>query len=129
MGRVLTDLFKIDGVPMFAPDEDMDMQFNDLDAPETGRDETGFMHRIVVLHDMGTWSFLYETITEEERNYINSLFAGKADFVFTHPGKYDADTSETCIAYRSNYGIQWRSKQTGEYKNFKFNIIESGPVE
>lgn len=129
MGKSLTDLFKIDGQPMFAPDADMEMQFSDLDAPETGRDESGFMHRIVVLHEMGTWSFVYSSITEAEKNQLNSLFAGKDDFVFTHPGKHDASTPETCIAYRSQYGISWRNSKTGQYRNCKFNIIESGPVE
>ena len=114
---------------MFAPDADMEMQFSDLDAPETGRDESGFMHRIVVLRDMGTWSFVYSSITEAEKNAINNLFKGKDDFVFTHPGKYDSSQPETCIAYRSNYKIAWRSKRTGKWRNFSFNIIESGPVE
>ena len=46
--RSLVEFFKVNGKPMFAPDADVSMTFNDLDGSESGRDEGGFMHRIVV---------------------------------------------------------------------------------
>ena len=42
----LTQLFLLDGKPIVAPDEDVEMSFEDLDAAQSGRDESGFMHRI-----------------------------------------------------------------------------------
>mgnify|MGYP007112557199 CR=1 FL=1 len=55
----LTNLFKIDGKPMFAPDGDMGFSFEDLDGADSGRDEAGVMHRVIVRHSVGTWSFTY----------------------------------------------------------------------
>ena len=44
----LTQLFLLDGKPIVAPDEDVEMSFEDLDSAQSGRDESGFMHRIRV---------------------------------------------------------------------------------
>ena len=38
----------IDGKPVLVPDCDMVMEYTDLDSPETGRDDAGFMHRIIL---------------------------------------------------------------------------------
>ncbi len=119
----LTDLFQIDGQPMVPPNCDMSFSFEDLDSPDSGRDEAGFMHRIVVRHGVGSWSFEYSHLTSEEYQYMESLFSGKADFQFTHPG-VNCDTPVTTRAYRSKYGITWRSAATKDYNNYKFNIIE-----
>ena len=61
--RSYTNLFLINGKQMFAPDEDVGVSYSDLDADDSGRDESGYMHRIVVRYKVGTWSFEYATIT------------------------------------------------------------------
>lgn len=121
--RTLTNLFTINGKPMFAPDADVEVQYNDVDAADSGRDESGFMHRIVVRYKLGTWSFVYSHLTEEEKNYMESLFPDAPDFEFGHPSRTDASVRETTTCYRSNYGIAWRTAG-GDWKNYKFNIIE-----
>lgn len=121
--RTKTNLFTINGKPMFSPDEDVDIQYNDVDASESGRDESGFMHRIVVRYKLGTWSFIYSQITEEEKNYMENLFPEAPDFEFGHPSRKDASKQEVSTCYRSNYGIVWR-RPGGDWKNYKFNIIE-----
>ena len=118
----LTEIFKIDGVPMLAPDEEMEMQFSDLDAEDTGRDESGYMHRVVIRPNMGVWSFSYSHLTDDEKAYMEGLFKGKEVFEFTHPDPEDG-SPRTVTAYRSNYGITWRSVYGG-WANYKFNIIE-----
>ena len=122
--RSLTDLFLIDGEPMFAPDEDVGVSYSDLDADDSGRDESGYMHRIVVRYKLGTWSFEYASITEEEKRYLEMLFGESPDFWFTHPDRINAEQSVTCKAYRSKYSISWHNARTGQWRNYKFNIIE-----
>ncbi len=120
----LTDLFKIDGQPMVPPNLDMSLSFEDLDSADSGRDESGYMHRIVIRHAVGTWSFEYAHISNDEYKYMESLFQGKKDFQFTYPSREDSTVPATTKAYRSKYGIVWHSKRTNDFRNYKFNIIE-----
>ena len=53
----LTNLFLIDGQPMYAPDGDVGISYEDLESSDSGRDESGAMHRIVLRRNAGTWSF------------------------------------------------------------------------
>lgn len=122
--RSFAKIFRINGEPMFAPDADVSVSYSDLDAEDSGRDEAGVMHRIVVRYKMGTWSFEYGSITEDEKRYMERLFGDTPDFAFTHPDRICADKEVTTRAYRSNYGIAWHNARTGQWKNYKFNIIE-----
>ena len=38
---------------MLAPDEGVEMSFEDLDSADAGRDEAGYMHRSVVRYKVG----------------------------------------------------------------------------
>ena len=82
------------------------------------------MHRIMVRQGVGTWGFAYAHLTDAELAYMESLFAGKAEFTFTHPKFGDSGATETCTAYRSQFSAAWKSKITGEWRNYKFNIIQ-----
>ena len=121
--RALTYLFTINGKPMFAPDENVSVQYNDVDSADSGRDESGFMHRIVVRYKLGTWSFSYSHLTEEEKNHMESLFPDEPTFEFGHPSRKDASKQEVTTCYRSNYGIAWKNAG-GDWNDYKFNIIE-----
>jgi hypothetical protein len=125
MARTKSSLFKINGVTMFAPDMDVDMSFEDIDSADTGRDEAGVMHRVVVRYKVGTWSFVYSSVTEEEYNYMESLFPDDGTFTFTHPDRKDSSKSVTSECYRSKYSITWKNARTGKWRNYKFNIIET----
>ena len=122
--RSYTNLFLINGKQMFAPDEDVGVSYSDLDADDSGRDESGYMHRIVVRYKVGTWSFEYSSISEAEKRYLEELFGETPDFDFTHPGRVNAERQVTCKAYRTKYNISWRNARTGQWRNYKFNIIE-----
>jgi len=124
MARAKTDCYQIDGQPMLAPDTDASFSFSDLDASDSGRTEDGVMHRIMVRQGVGTWGFEYAHLTDAELAYMESLFAGKAEFTFTHPKFGDSGATETCTAYRSQFSAAWKSKITGEWRNYKFNIIQ-----
>ena len=67
--REKTELFQIGGKPMLVPDVEVVVSYSDLDASDSGRDESGYMHRIVVRHKVGSWKFTYAHLTEEEKQY------------------------------------------------------------
>ena len=124
MGKVKTELFKINGKPMFAPDADVDFSYEDLDDADSGRDESGYMHRIVVRYKVMSGSFVFSHISEEDMRYMESLFPDAPDFDFTRPSRLDSSVSVTTRCYRSRYGISWHDARTGLWRNYKFNIIE-----
>lgn len=122
--RAKTEFFMINGLPMLVPDSEVGVSYEDLDSSDTGRDESGVMHRIPVRYKIGSWSFSYSHLTEEEKQYMESLFSDGADFEFTHPDRKDASIPITCRAYRSKYSICWKNARTGLWSNYSFNIIE-----
>lgn len=124
MGKALTDLFKINGKPMFAPDADIDFSYEDLDSEDTGRDESGYMHRIVVRYKVMSGAFEFSHISEADMRYMESLFPDESDFEFTRPSRLNSDIPVTTRCYRSKYGISWRNAKTGQWRNYKFSIIE-----
>lgn len=124
MAKVKTDLFKINGKPMFAPDADIDFSYEDLDDADSGRDESGYMHRIVVRYKVMSGSFEFSNISDADYRYIESLFPDAPDFEFTHPSRLDSSATETTTCYRSKYGITWHNARSGQWRNYKFRIIE-----
>lgn len=114
--RKKTTLFLIDSQPMLAPDENMQVSLADVEAADSLRDESGFLHRFMVRQGVGKWVFSYRTLTRQEYDYMESLFADKATFVFTHP---DGET----VAYRSNHSIVWHCATMGQYRDYQFSIV------
>lgn len=122
--RAKTELFKINGQPMLVPDEEMAVSYEDLDSSDSGRDESGVMHRVPVRYKVASWPFMYSSLAEEEKQYMESMFPDSPDFEFTHPDRLDASKSVVSRCYRSKYGISWKNAATGEWRNYSFNIIE-----
>lgn len=121
--RKTTDLFRIDGLPMLVPDENVDISMEDIDASDSGRDESGVMHRFVVRQGVGKWTFSYGCLTAEEYTYMESLFAGKTIFQFMYPDCGDGGQFKQITAYRSKHGILWQSATAGQFRNYQFSII------
>ena len=121
MRKYFFDLL-IDGQPILAPDEDMAVSYEDLDSEESGRDEGGFMHRIVLREDVKKFALSYASLSREEYLYMESLFKGKADFLVTR--RDDDGNLQEFKAYRAKHSITVRNIRTGQYKNYSFNIIE-----
>ena len=121
---VLTELYQIDGMAMVAPDADVQMSFEDLDGAQSGRDESGFMHRILVRRKVGVWEFSYSHLTRQEYAYMMSILPQGGSFVFTHPGRQDSTQPEQTQAYISRYGVVWHSAKTDSYRNLTFSVIE-----
>lgn len=120
----VSDLYQINGKSMLCPDAGVEMSFEDLDSADSGRDETGFMHRVVMRHKVGVWNFSYSHLTQAEYAYMLSILPNAGSFTFTYPVLSDTTKSQTTTAYLSKYGITWQSARTGEYRNLKFSIIE-----
>lgn len=121
--RKTTDLFLIDGLPILAPDENVEISMEDIDASDSGRDESGVMHRFMVRQGVGKWTFSYACLTGEEYAYMERLFAGKATFRFTYPDCSDGGQPKAITAYRAKHGILWQSAATGQFRNYQFSII------
>ena len=121
MRQLYFDLL-IDGEPILTPDEDLEMEYNDLDSAESGRDESGVMHRILLRPGVRKLTLHYGSLTREEYRYMAGLFGGKADFAVTYR---DHDGEESQFrAYRSGHSITVRNARTGLYKNYKLTLIE-----
>ena len=120
--NTLTELYQIDGKRMLAPDADVEMSFEDLDASDSGRDESGVMHRIVVRRRVGSWTFGYSALTVETYRYIRSLFRGKDTFTFTY--RDPEGQLQSVSAYCSNESVTYHNARLGLYKNLKFSIIQ-----
>lgn len=112
----------IDDQPMLSPDQGVEISENDLDSEDSGRDESGIMHRFPVRERVHTWAFSYAVLTAEEYQYIKSLFAGKPTFTFSY--RDDDGEMKQCTAYCSKTSITLHNSKTGIYKNLKVNIIE-----
>ena len=121
--RKRTDLFLIDGQPMLAPDETVEISMEDIDASDSGRDESGVMHRFVVRQAVGKWTFSYACLSGEEYAYMEGLFSGKGTFQFTYPDCANGGRPKQITAYRSKHGILWQSAATGQFRNYQFHII------
>lgn len=122
--RNKSNLFFIDNQPLLEPDEEVGFSYEDLDDSSSGRDESGAMHREVIRFKVGKWEFSYSHLTEEEKNYIESLFDGKATFFFKRPARLDSSSTEETLCYRSKYSLTWKNARTGLWNGYKFNIIE-----
>ena len=113
----------IDGNPILVPDADISVEFSDLDDNDSGRDEMGFMHRVVLRHDVKKFPLSYAFLTMEEYRYMESLFRGKSEFL-VKCRNIDGQPMEF-LAYRSNYKITFHNARSGMCKNYGFNIVES----
>ena len=122
--RKKTDLFLINGKPVLMPDEGVNFSYEDIDDAATGRDEGGYMHRFPVRYKVGKWAMSYASLTEEEKQYMESLFPDAPTFRFTHPSKDDSNVLETHTCYRSTVSMSWYNARTGLWKNYRFNIIQ-----
>ncbi len=123
MIRCYRSYFRVDGKPLPLPDIGMKISCSDLDADDSGRDESGVMHRIVAREGVRTWEFSYKTLDEEDFRYINELFSGKPEFQFTYGVAKDG-TLLTTRAYRAKYSVLMQDPISGIYRDLKFNIIE-----
>ena len=119
--RKTTQIFKINGKAILVPDEEVEVSYEDIDSADAGRDQAGFMHRLPLRTKVASWNFVYSSLTEEEKNYMENLFGDDATFLFTHPGRDGAATQSRC--YRSKYSLSWKNARLGLWRNYSFTVI------
>ena len=112
----------IDGRPILVPDADITINYEDLDSEESGRDEGGYMHRIILRERVKKILLPYALLSREEYRYMESLFQGKPQFSVDCRDENGSPLS--FIAYRSKHSITIHNAKNGTYKNYSFNIIE-----
>lgn len=113
---------QIDKKPILVPDCDVAVECTDLDDEDSGRDESGVMHRIVLRENVRTIQLNYAFLRAEEYLYMESLFKGKPEFKVEYRS-FDGSLGEF-TAYRAKHGITIHSAKTGLCKNYKFSLIE-----
>lgn len=114
--------FFIDNNPLPLPDAEVELSYQDLDSSDSGRDESGFMHRVRIRTRVATWGFSYFALSLEAFHYIESILADKPTFTFTYPGS--DGRRKTCQAYCAKTSLVYQNARLGLYRNYKFNIIE-----
>ena len=124
MSRTTIDIYKVDNVSLLVPDNTVGESFEDIDSPETGRDENGYMHRTVVRYKVGKWSFQYTKLSQSDYEALESIFGDKATFDFTRPSRTNPSTTVTTECYRSKYSHEFYDYKNKVWRNYKFNLIE-----
>ena len=114
--------YKIDGVSVVAPDAEVEMTRTDVEAADTGKDESGVLHRFLLRSKVRKWKFGYTHLTKEEYRYMEDLLSGKSSFRFSFL-KEDGTTG-TCNAYCAGSSVAIRNIRTGLYGGYSFEIIE-----
>lgn len=122
--KTFSNHFFINGKALFDPDENMSISYSDDASSDSGMDESGYYHRVVVRYNRGRWDFVYSHITEREKNYIESLFPAAPDFEFSHPDRLNSSKIIKTRAYRDKCNLAWKNAATGMWRNYKFSIIE-----
>lgn len=113
--------FKIDDAPLPVMDADVEISVEDLDSSESGRDESGAMHRIVIA-EKTIVTIHYGTLTRSDYEYIMSLLRGKADFWFTRVD--ENGETRRYKAYCAKRTATLHNQKLGIYKNMSLTIIE-----
>lgn len=121
MIRAYDTVYKVDGSALLAPDEGVEISLSDLDSSDSGRDESGIMHRFVVREKVRTFGFSYAILDAADYAYLTGLFSGKSTFTFSYT---ENGATKACTAYCSKSSVVLHSSRTGLYKNLKFNIVE-----
>ena len=96
----LTQRYMIENTPVVVPNAGVQLRVSDIEAEESGRDESGYLHRVVLRAGLGTWVLRYRDMSQEEYAYMMALLPGAGSFLFTHPDKADparSNVSRCCI--------------------------------
>lgn len=121
MKRSYVNDWKVDDSPFLSPDEDIEVKCRNIYSEDSGTDESGVQHLVLLRANVHTWIFSYSTMTTEEYQYMMGILRGKDVFTFTYP---EDDEVKTCSAYWQELSSAYRSKVTGMYTNVSFQISE-----
>ena len=121
----LDNAWTVNGTPIYCPSEGgVNISHDNIVAPKSGRDESGYMHIIWVRPDIVKVSFTYEKLTGNQVEYLRDLMQGK-EFVF----KYEDNGSKTINGYCGKISYDQKTMAThqdegGVYTNVQVNVVE-----
>ncbi len=122
-----TPLLQIDGNQLPEPTEPAEINFTDVESPDSGQDESGVYHRVIMRYDVLSCSLTYGYLTNEECAYLIGLLKNKNTFQFTCPVSSDAqDVSQTITrtCYCSNRSAALQRLRSGVWRNMTLKIQE-----
>ena len=114
--------FQIDGQPVPVPDADLSVEVVDLEAEDSGYDESGVLHRFLVRKQVHCITLLYDVLSREEYHYLRALVGGKDTFSVQYRG-VDGQPSEL-IGYCTGLQAALHNAKQGIYKGLKLVIRE-----
>lgn len=114
--------FLIDGRPILQPDAGVEIEVTDIEDPDSGCDESGVMHPIILRFGVKSTTLTYSVLTRDEYQYMESLFAGKSQFRVDH---WEPDTPPIRFtARRPKHTVSGYNDKSGLRRNYKFTIME-----
>lgn len=114
--------FQVDGRPLLMPDAGVAVKKQQLLAADSGRDESGFLHRRLLRQDMRQWDFSYGAVTAGEYRYLMSLFEGRGSFLFSF--RAEDGQPQTARCYWDGCTASLFDTAQGVYKSLKFSVVE-----
>jgi len=118
----VTQQFCINGAALPAPDEDVEMAFSDLECGDSDYDESGFYHRMVQRHRVGSWSFCYSNLSQEQYAYMLGILPQSGMFTFTYPAPDDCTQTMTTAAYLASHSVLLKSLKDKTFRELKFTV-------
>ena len=120
--RSFYENLQIDNKCVLVPDEDMKMEYIAIVSQDAGRDESGYMHPIILRDKVCKWTLEYAELNAEEYRYMESLFDGKQTFWVDY---LDIDgRTKRMLAYRTEHILTLHNAKAGVYKNYRFSILQ-----
>lgn len=121
---MLSQHFKINGMALPVPDENVQMTFQDSECADSDYDESGFYHRFVQRHRVGSWQFYYSFLSQQMYEYFLSILPQSGAFTFTYPAPEDCTRTRTTAAYLSGYSVVCKNLNSKDFRQLKFTINE-----
>ena len=73
--------YLIDGKALPEANGGVKLRFSDLESGETGLDESGFLHRVVLRRGLRSWEFAYRELTPTAYGALLALLPQKDSFL------------------------------------------------
>lgn len=122
-----TNLLQIDGKPLPEPTEPAEIGFADVESKDSGYDESGVYHRLVMRYGVLSCALTYGYLTNEECAYLLELLQNKDTFQFTCPissNSKEVTKTITRTCYCSNRSAALQRLKNGAWRDMTLKIQE-----
>lgn len=122
-----TPLLQIDGQPLPEPTAPAEINFNDMESSDSGPDESGVYHRVILRFGVLSCTLTYDYLDNRDCAYLMELLKNKSTFQFTCPvSSEDTDVNHTITrtCYCTNHGAALQRLQHGVWRDMSLKIQE-----